>query len=167
VDYLSIGSLIGPAPSRVPGAIPARVSPADERKWEALFQTGRIPKNPVEKQGFMKFLCRQLESVAVNTLFQAARRTVPQDGLLSGGFAGAMYQGLADEEYAKQIAARGGFGIGNALFAQVMGQRAYSRRAAGPGGAGRAQGAEPQWFGYDDLPQKTPSQASNSSDGVR
>jgi Rod binding domain-containing protein len=108
-----------------------------------------VPEHLRTDAGFLKYLCRQLEAAAVNTVFRTARRTVPEGGLFSGGTAGSMFQGLADEEYARLIAARGGFGLGDALYAQMVppaGPRAGRGSPAVP-----AQAAEPQWFGYDEL----------------
>jgi Rod binding domain-containing protein len=139
-------------PSRTAGAA-AAAFPADERRWEAVLQGGRVPEHLQRDAGFLRYLCRQLEAAAVNTVFQTARRTVPAEGLFSGGLAGSMFQGMADEEYSRLIAARGGFGLGDALFAQMMPPAA----AAGTPVAGgadpdrRAQDTDPQWFGYDEL----------------
>ncbi len=130
MDHLSVGHLLSSPGARSWQTRQARVQPGKEREWETLFQTGRIPKDAENSVEFLRFLCRQLEAVSINTLFQAARKTVSQEGPLSGGFAGSMYQGLADEEYSKMIAHRGGFGIGDALFGQVMGRKAYAATAA-------------------------------------
>jgi flagellar protein FlgJ len=111
---------------------------------EALLATGRMPADAAGRREFLGFLCRQLEATAINALFQAARRTVPQDGLFSGGFAGAMYQGLADQEYAREIASRGGFGIGDAVFRQIAGRRRYAAGSGAADGTRTMQSADPQ-----------------------
>ena len=71
-------------------------------------------------------------------MLQAARRNAPE-GPLSGGFAGSMYQGLADEEYARLIAARGGFGLGdmmyNQMWASLEAKKAYAQQPAAVGTA--------------------------------
>jgi Rod binding domain-containing protein len=112
----------------------------DERRWEFMLQAGRVPQGGQDQQAFLGYLCRQLESTAINTMIQAARRSTPQDGLLSGGFAGSIFQSLADEEYSRLLAARGGFGLGDQMFKQMAANQAA--KAYGPGGAGNApQGA--------------------------
>ena len=89
-----------------------------DARWEGLLPANRISPEMKRDPGFLAYLCRQLEAAAVNSLLQAARRTVPAGGPLSGGFAGGIYQGMADEEYARLIAAGGGFGVGDAIFRQ-------------------------------------------------
>jgi len=111
-----------------------------------------VPADAAQSRGFMQFLCRQLEATAVNCLFRAARQTVPDGGLLSGGFAGSMFQGLADEEHSKLIAARGAFGLGDALFAQLDARRAYAQQAAGAAARPQTQDAEPQRIKDDKTP---------------
>lgn len=102
--------------------------------WEFALQNGRAPKGAAEQAEFSRFLCRQLEAVLIGTMLQAARKASPANGLLSGGFAGSMYQGLADEEFARAAAASGGFGLGDAIYnqmaARISGARAYARTAA-------------------------------------
>jgi hypothetical protein len=117
-----------------------------ETDWEFLFQTGRVPQDPEGAQGFNRYLCRQLEATAINNLLQAARGAAPQKGLFSGGFAGSMYQGLADEEYSKMIAARGGFGLGDVMYnqmaARLEAEKAYRQaRSAGAENGFGAQGS--------------------------
>jgi Rod binding domain-containing protein len=73
-------------------------------------------------------------------MIQAARRASPKDGLFTGGFAGSIFQSLADEEYSRMLAARGGFGLGDQLFRQMAANLAY--QAAGP--AVSAPGKAPQ-----------------------
>jgi Rod binding domain-containing protein len=100
-----------------------------DRDWQMLLDSGRISTETQSDPEFLRFLCRQLEALAINSLFEAARRTIPQDGPLSGGFAGVMFQGMADEENARQIAAGGGFGVGDELFRQMTARKAYSAAA--------------------------------------
>ena len=122
-----------PAAGKSSGASAARRA-AD---WEFALQNGRIPTGGAEQKEFARFLCRQLEATLINTMMQAARKSSPEKGLLSGGFAGSMYQGLADEEFSRVAAAKGGFGLGDAVYEQMAarfsGARAYAREAAAAG----------------------------------
>ena len=129
---------VGPQAAAAPAPGSARAPEAD---WEFMLKAGRRPQGPEEQREFLRYLCRQLEASAINSMLQAARRAGPQDQLLSGGFAGSMYQGLADEEYARLIATRGGFGVGDVIYNQVVAgleaKRAYQQRAGlRPGEAG-------------------------------
>jgi len=168
VDSLSVGHLLSSPAARSRQAGAGRVEPGKEREWEALFASGRIPKDLENNTGFLRFLCRQLEAVSINTLFQAARKTVPQEGPLSGGFAGSMYQGLADEEYSRMIANRGGFGVGDALFGQIMGRRAYAAAAEQAHSATSPQASAAEPLGHEDstgtsrsAPQGAPRKSDN------
>lgn len=111
------------------------------RDWEFALQTGRTPRDPAEQKEFCRFLCRQLEAATVNIMLQTARRSSPEKALLSGGFAGSMFQGMADEEYSRLIAARGGFGIGDAVFQQLTAERAYGPQTV-PAGTGTSRTPE-------------------------
>ena len=99
-------------------------APGADRRWEFMLQAGRVPQGGQDQQAFLGYLCRQLESTTINTMIQAARRATPQDGLLSGGFAGSIFQSLADEEYSRLLAARGGFGLGDQMFKQMAANQA-------------------------------------------
>jgi Rod binding domain-containing protein len=165
VDHLSISQLISSPDRRSWSAGQAPVHSSGDRKWEALLQTGRIPKDAETNTEFMKFLCRQLEAVSINTLFQAARKTVPEDGPLSGGFAGSMYQGLVDEEYSRMIASRGGFGLGDALFNQMMARQAYARGAAGFHAPAPPQEAPVQALTQNNTPETSPEAPQGAAGG--
>ena len=143
MDYASIGNLLAPGAS-IAGIASSPIRPEDAERYEALFNIGRVPQDAENGPEFLRFLCRQLEAVSINVLFQAARRTVPDVGLFSGGFAGEMYQGLADEEYSRLIADRGGFGLGDALFRQIAGRAAYTREAERSASDAQAQSAAAQ-----------------------
>jgi Rod binding domain-containing protein len=115
-------------------------------RWEFMLQSGRTAGQ--DQPEFLRYLCRQLEATTINTMLQAARRATPEKGLLSGGFAGSMFQSMADEEYSRMLAARGGFGLGDMMFKQMDAMRAYrqtdaaaSAAAAGAGAGNGPQGA--------------------------
>jgi len=100
----------------------AGTAPADrsrDARWEFMLQAGRVPAGGKDQREFTRYLCRQLESTAINGMLQVARKSSARDGLLSGGFAGSVFQGLADEEYSRMLAARGGFGLGDQLYRQM------------------------------------------------
>lgn len=112
--------------------------------WEFALQQGRAPTGESERKEFCRFLCRQLEATLINTMMQAARKASPSSGLLSGGFAGSMYQGLADEEFARAAVAAGGFGLGDSVYeqlaARLAGPRAYDLAATTGTGAQETAG---------------------------
>jgi flagellar protein FlgJ len=131
-----------------PSAARAAAGPADapgtprsrDGDWEFMLQNGRMPAGGAEGRGFIRYLCRQLEASAIGAMLQAARRASPRDGLLSGGFAGSIYQSLADEQTARTLAERGGFGLGDMLYNQMAAKleaaKAYRQAQALRPGAG-------------------------------
>lgn len=66
----------------------------------------------------------QFEAVFVTQMFQAMRKTVPQDGMFSGGNAGKMHQDMLDTEYAKSMAMSGGMGLGKMIARELGGEAA-------------------------------------------
>ena len=143
----------------------ARMNPVDEQRFEGLLNRGRMPQDPREAPEFLRYLCRQVEAQIAGTVLKTARQAFPAGGYLSGGFAGAMYQGLADEEYARLVAAGGGFGLGDALYTQLFAGRAYAAGAATSLG-GQDVGAQLDAAGISSqtpavIPQGAPEESDN------
>ena len=63
---------------------------------------------------------QEFESLLINELWQAMRRTVPESST-GGGMGGQMFTGLLDEKFAEETAAHGGFGLSDLLIAQIQG----------------------------------------------
>jgi flagellar protein FlgJ len=62
---------------------------------------------------------RAFESIFVNELMKSMRKTLPEDGLLNGGFANGVFNGMLDQEYS-QIASRSGqFGLAEVIAEQL------------------------------------------------
>ncbi len=120
-----------------------------EGRWEMMLQMGRQPTSGADRQEFQRYLCRQLEATTINTMLQTARKASPDKGLLSGGFAGSMFQGLADEEYSRMLASRGGFGLGDQIYRQMASVQAA--RAYGNGAQGAPQKSDNQTGGGNVL----------------
>ena len=134
-----------PAVGQAPvAARPAGTAGSRTADWEFALQNGRMPAGEAERKEFGRFLCRQLEATLINIMMQVARKSSPAAGLLSGGFAGSMYRGLADEEFARAAAASGGFGLGDSLYeqmaAKLAGPRAYGRAGGAAAGAQETAG---------------------------
>lgn len=118
-----------PAVGRSAGAAGA----ARDRQFELRLQSGRVPRDPAEKLEFLRYLSRMLESSVIQSVFRTARASEPEDGLFSGGFAGGMYRDMADEEFSRLLALRGGFGLSEVLFRQLAAREAaaaYQKAAA-------------------------------------
>ena len=53
-------------------------------------------------------------------MLKLMRETIPQNGLLGNGPGKEIYQSLMDQELAKKISQRGGVGLGEKLYRQVL-----------------------------------------------
>jgi flagellar protein FlgJ len=60
--------------------------------------------------------CSNFEALFLQHLFQAMRKTVPESGLLSGGYGQDIYTSLMDQETAKVLAERNATGIAQLLI---------------------------------------------------
>lgn len=73
---------------------------------------------------------KAFESIFVNELMKSMRKTLPEDGMLNGGFANGVFNGMLDQEYA-QIASRSGqFGLANIIAEQLGGGTSMNPAAA-------------------------------------
>lgn len=64
--------------------------------------------------------CRDFESLFVHQMMKQMRRTVPQDGLFSGGSAEKMVASMLDGEIAKTVSEQRGIGLAPALIRQLV-----------------------------------------------
>jgi flagellar protein FlgJ len=79
----------------------------------------------------LKKACEDFEALLIARMLQLMRRSIPQNGLLGSGPGKEVYQGLMDQELAKKMSRRGGIGLGEVLYRQVL-QRDEKVRAARP-----------------------------------
>ncbi|HPO08496.1 MAG TPA: rod-binding protein [bacterium] len=70
-----------------------------------------------EKQ--MREIASDFEGILVRQLIKEMRNTVPQDGFLEPTHATEMYQEMADDALAKDLAGQGGFGIADLVYEQL------------------------------------------------
>jgi flagellar protein FlgJ len=72
------------------------------------------------EQSRIEKACRDFESLFVHQMMKQMRRTVPQDGLFSGGNAEKMYSSMLDGEIAKTVTEHRGIGLAPALIRQML-----------------------------------------------
>ena len=87
----------------------------------------------------LKKACTDFEALFVARMLKQMRQTIPQNGLLGNGPGKEVYQGFMDQELAKKISQRGGVGLGEKLYRQVVQREEKSdtatreeRQEAGP-----------------------------------
>ncbi|HHY47238.1 MAG TPA: hypothetical protein GX506_08090 [Firmicutes bacterium] len=73
----------------------------------------------------LREVCQDFESIFLQYLIREMRASVPKSGLFGGGFSEEVFLSLFDENLAKEMARRGGIGIGEMLQRQLS-------RSAGP-----------------------------------
>ena len=66
-------------------------------------------------------------------MLKLMRQSIPQNGLLGNSPGKEVYQSLIDQELAKSISQRGGFGLGGVLYRQVLQREEKGRTAAREG----------------------------------
>jgi flagellar protein FlgJ len=66
--------------------------------------------------------CADFEAIMLRQLLAAMRESVPESGLLDGGHAEEMYQGMHDEQLANTLAQGKGVGFGETLYRQISRQ---------------------------------------------
>jgi flagellar protein FlgJ len=67
----------------------------------------------------LKKAAREFEAFFLNYLLKTMRESVPKDGLFGGGTGEDVYTSMLDEALSKEMAAKGGIGIGELLIRQL------------------------------------------------
>lgn len=71
----------------------------------------------------LKEVCKDFESIFLQYLIREMRASIPKSGLLGGGFSEEVFMSLFDENLAREMARRGGIGIGDMLLKQLYRER--------------------------------------------
>ena len=75
------------------------------------------------KETRLRKACEDFEAILIKQLLTTMRKSVPTGGLFEGGFAKDIYQSIADEELAANMAHGGkGLGVSEVLFEKLSGQ---------------------------------------------
>lgn len=67
----------------------------------------------------LKELCRDFESIFIHSLFKEMRKTIPESELLGNDMATDLFEEIMDMEVARDMAAKGGFGLADILYGQL------------------------------------------------
>lgn len=68
----------------------------------------------------MKAAAQDFESIFIFQILDAMYAGLPTDGLFGGGPGEKIFRSMMNEEIAKSISARGGFGIGEAVHRELL-----------------------------------------------
>lgn len=64
----------------------------------------------------VKQLCQDFEAIFIHSLFKEMRQTIPEDGYLEKGQGEEMFQDIMDMEVARNMARKGGMGLGRLIY---------------------------------------------------
>ena len=96
-------------------------NPIDPRT--VLSYSQHTEKTAQEKQqktlASLRKSCQQFESVYLEEMFKAMRKSVPDSGVIKKGVATETYQEMLDTEMAKKASTGKGLGIGEAMYQQL------------------------------------------------
>jgi flagellar protein FlgJ len=81
------------------------------------------PPKPSANVAAVKRAAEQFEAVFVSQMLGQMYEGVSTDGPFGGGPGEAMFRSLMVDEYGKQIAAQGGFGLATAVTRQLLGMQ--------------------------------------------
>jgi len=68
----------------------------------------------------LKKACSDFEALIMARMLKQMRQSIPQNGLPGNGPGKEVYQSLMDQEVAKKMSQRGGVGLGERLYRQVL-----------------------------------------------
>lgn len=68
-----------------------------------------------DSQG-LRQLCQDFEALFVHSLFQQMRNTIPEDGFFERDMSMDFFEEIMDMEVAREMARKGGFGLGEHLY---------------------------------------------------
>jgi len=81
-------------------------------------QTPDTSRSQKDKKALKKS-CQDFESIFVQSMFKAMRKTVPDGGLLKKDNATAVYQDMLDQEIAKKISKKQSVGLADQMYRQM------------------------------------------------
>ncbi len=65
-------------------------------------------------------VAEKFETVFLNTMLQGMFEGIKTDGPFGGGHGEQIYRSMMNEQYAEAISARGGIGIADAIYRQIL-----------------------------------------------
>ena len=87
---------------------------ADAANAKTLARQGADGKDPALWEASLKF-----EAMLMQQMMAAMRKTVPESGMISSGFANDMYNSMFDQAIAETGSTRGSLGIAEGIYRQM------------------------------------------------
>lgn len=80
----------------------------------------KIPEQPDKGRDEELFkVCRDFEAIFIKQMLNAMKKTVPENGMMNGGFAEEIFEDMLYDEYAQSMAKTAQFGLTNLLYQQL------------------------------------------------
>ena len=80
----------------------------------------------------LKQSAKEFENVFLSEMFNVMNQDLPTDGPFDGGEAEGMMRSMLNDQYAKAITARGGFGLSDRVYRELLAYQEGGSHAAGP-----------------------------------
>jgi peptidoglycan hydrolase FlgJ len=77
------------------------------------------PSADTGKERRLREACAGFEAIMLQQILALARRSVPEGGLLDGGYGEEMFRSMHDDQLARKMAGSGGLGFGEMLYRQL------------------------------------------------
>lgn len=104
-----------------PAMMAAAQGSLQERAQEAGNAKASSHKNGQEKDPALWEVSLKFEAMLMQQMMSAMRKTVPQDGVISSGFANEMYTSMFDQAVAETSSKTGSMGIAESIYRQMSG----------------------------------------------
>lgn len=128
-----------------------------------------LKKAKAKSRAEMHKVATDFESVFLSQMFDIMMQGIPTDGLTGGGNGEAIFRSQLNQEYAKSVAGRGGIGIADSVYRQMLlaqeGPRALDTDPAAAAKTGLRHRKLNSYLAT--LPAAVPVAAAPRSEGVR
>lgn len=83
----------------------------------------------IDRKSELYAQCQDFESIFVKMMLSEMRKSVDKSGFLEEGPGQAIFEDMLDDEYAKSMTKGANFGLADAAYLELSGQRGASGRA--------------------------------------
>ena len=88
-------------------------------------------------QAQLKSSAKEFENVFLSEMFSIMNQDLPTDGPFDGGEAEGMMRSMLNDQYAKAVTAKGGFGLSDTVYRELLAYQEGGSHAAGPSKTGQ------------------------------
>ncbi len=85
----------------------------------------------------LKEAAKQFESIFLSQMFGMMNQSLPTDGPFDGGQGEGMVRSLLNDQYAQAVSDRGGIGLSDTVYRELLAYQESGSHAASPGKTGK------------------------------